>query len=79
MKAVEIVILAEKLMKTMSEADIRMTDWQFLDLYREAEAMTRRGEKKAYVVAFLANRYGLSEATVWRILRRMRRSVGEGE
>ena len=36
-------------------------DLRFIDLYTEYEVMKKQGEKTTYAVAFLANKYSVSE------------------
>ena len=75
MKAVEIVEIGEKMMKMLSEADIRMNDWRYLGVWKEYSKAVEAGEKRSGVVADLAGRYGMSEASVWKVVRRFRREV----
>lgn len=40
----------------------KQDDLRFIDLYTEYEVMKNRGEKTTYAVAFLANKYSVSDA-----------------
>lgn len=75
MKAGEIVILAEKLMEVLSKADIKMSDWRYAGVYIDYEKAVESGEKVSAAVAGMAEKYGMSEASVWRVVRRMRKEV----
>ena len=75
MKAAEIVEIGEKMMKMLSGADIRMDDWRHLGLWREYVKAVSAGAKVSGVVAGLAERYGISEAGVWRVVRRFKREI----
>lgn len=75
MKAVKLLILCQGMIKTLSECDIRMSDWQWVELWKEYERMMDDGVKVTGAVAVLAEKYGVSEASVWRMLRRLGRDV----
>lgn len=78
MKIGEIVILSQKILKTLSEADIKTSDWQYCELYNEYERAVATGAKVSAIVAVMAERYGISEASVWRVVKRMKKEVGVG-
>ena len=48
----------------------KQADLRFIDLYTEYEVMKNRGEKTTYAVAFLANKYSVSERKVYDIIKR---------
>ena len=75
MKAYEILSLTPNLFKVLSGADIRMDDWKYIDLFREYMKALERGEKVSATITLLAEEYHISEAGVWRIIRRFRRDV----
>lgn len=75
MKAVELVKISSEAMKVMSDCGIKVSDWEFVEMYEEFVEMRRRQEKFRYVVAVLAERYKVSESTVRRVVGRMSREV----
>lgn len=75
MKAVELVKISTEAMKVMSEADIRVDDWRWVKMYEEYLEMRERREKFRYVVAHLAEVYGVSESSVKRVVKRLEREV----
>lgn len=70
MKIIEIVKINRELLKNLHAAGVRMEDEQFVDLYTDYTAMCRHGEKVSYIVAVLADRYGISERTVYSLVKR---------
>lgn len=48
----------------------KQDDLRFIDLYTEYEVMKNRGEKTTYAVAFLANKYSVSERKVYDVIKR---------
>lgn len=71
----KLVEISAEMMKILSKYDIRIQDYTFLPLFAEYERMTQNGHKISYIVALLAEEYKISEASVYRILRRFRKSV----
>lgn len=75
MKAVELVKISRNALEMMSKFDIKQNDWQFVPMYEEYLAMRQRREKFRYVLAYLAEKYSLSESSVMRVIRRLGREV----
>lgn len=55
----------------MSKYGIRQEDYRFIDMYEEYVNMRKDGEKYAYIVAVLSEKYGISESSVKRLIRRL--------
>lgn len=70
MKIIEIVKINRELLKNLHAAGVRMEDEQFVDLYADYTTMHQRGEKVSYIVAVLADRYDISERTVYSLVKR---------
>lgn len=75
MKAVELVKISRNALEMMSKFDIKQNDWQFVPMYEEYLAMRQKREKFRYVLAYLAEKYSLSESSVRRVIRRLGREV----
>lgn len=50
---------------------VKMGDVRYIGLFCEYEEMRSNGEKIAYIVACLANKYNISESSVRRVVKRM--------
>lgn len=48
----------------------KQDDLRFIDLYAEYENMKELGEKTTYIVAFLAQKYSVSERKIYDIIKR---------
>lgn len=48
----------------------KQDDLRYIDLYSEYETMKGQGEKTTYTVAFLAQKYSVSERKVYDIIKR---------
>ncbi len=75
MKAVELLKLGESLLKVMSSFGLRPEDWKYIAMYDEYQSLRGRGMKYAYVMAELSEKYGISESTLKRIVRRFSKGV----
>lgn len=71
MKKIDILKFNRELIKRLREAGIRLTDEQYIDLYDDYTELRRQGEKVSYIVLLLAARYGVSERTVYSLIRRL--------
>ena len=70
MKIIDILKFNRELIKRLRTAGIRLEDEQFVDLYADYTIMRQRGEKVSYIVAVLADRYDISERTVYNLIKR---------
>ena len=70
MKVIEILNLSRKTLEILQKACIKIGDVQYVDLFNDYEAMARCGTKKAYVIAVLAEKYGISERQAYYLIKR---------
>ena len=70
MKVYELLALNRELIERMCAAGVWMDDVRFVGLYRDYLRMKGAGGKVSYIVAVLAERYGVSERKVYSILKR---------
>ena len=75
MKVAELVKISSEALKMMSNSGIRIGDWEHVTMYEEYLSMRINKEKFRYIMAFLAEKYRLSESTVKRILKRLSSEV----
>ena len=59
----------------LSGNDIKMSDVKYLDMYSEYEKMMAKSLKVTYIVEHLSDKYGVSVAQVYRIIRRFKRTI----
>lgn len=75
MRASELIKISTNLLKLLSKYDIKTEDVKYVELYTDYEKMVFKGEKITYIVSFLSDKYKVSEATIYRIIRRFRKTV----
>ena len=73
MKIIEILKLNRELLNILKAAGIRVDDVKYIALYNEYQEMVGRGEKVSYAVAMMAERYGISERTVYMVLKQLQK------
>lgn len=78
MKVVEALKIGKILLKTMQENCIRVDDCRYIELFEEYLTMTANNEKKSYIIAFLSEKYSVSERKVWYIISRFGRECKIG-
>ena len=59
----------------LSENDIKMSDVKYLDMYSEYEKMMAKSLKVTYIIEHLSDKYNVSVAQVYRIIKRLKRTI----
>lgn len=72
MKVIEILKLNRELLNICRTAGIRLDDVRYIELYNEYSRLLADGEKTSYIVAALAEKYGVCERTVYDLIRRLK-------
>ena len=75
MKAIDILSLAEGIITTLDRNDIKTADVRYVQMYRDWQRMKNEGPTWAWIMYWLGREYDLSEASVWRILKRMDKEI----
>jgi hypothetical protein len=70
MKLIEILNLNRELISNFQKAGVRLDDVRYIDLYNEYRTLAEKGEKVSYIVACLADKYGICERKVYSLLKR---------
>ena len=65
----------ESVLQECAMAGITVQDWRNAEIYRFVQKLRSDGNKMEYCVHQAMIRYVISEATVWRILRSMEKTV----
>lgn len=68
MKVYEAVKMFRDAMKTLHGSCVKMSDYQFVELYEKYVEMLALGEKTSYIVALLAEEYCICERRVYYLL-----------
>ena len=69
MKVIEIIKMGQKILEMMQKSCIKVNDVGYIGIYDDYERMRKEGNKKGYIVAVLAERYGISERKVYYLLK----------
>lgn len=57
-------------LERLTNAGIKAGDYKYIALYEDYRKARKTGEKVCYIVAVLAERYGVSERTVYDVVKR---------
>ena len=71
----ELLKTAESLLAVLMKNGIDAKDIKYLELYREYMRLKKEGHKVGYVVYYLSQQYVCSEATVYRVVKRMTQKI----
>lgn len=69
------MILGSELLKMMSNCDLRIDDYKYLGLYSEYTKARKGNNKYIAIISELAEKYGISESSVKRIIRRFEKEI----
>lgn len=66
---------AESLLNILTANDVDAKDVKYLDLYEDFVRLKDEGHKVCYIVYYLSQQYECSEATVYRVVKRMAQDI----
>ena len=75
LRAIDIVRFCKELLKKMSENDIKIEDYRHVEMYDDYCRLAEEGHKKEYAIAVITEKYGVSESTLRRVLKRLAEPV----
>lgn len=70
MKVIEILNFNQELLMKLLDSGIRLEDVRYVNLYTDYFHLLSSGGKVTYIVAVLAERYGISERKVYGLIKR---------
>ena len=71
MKAYELLYINRNTLRIMSEMSLDASDIKYLEMYKDYTRLTAEGQKKAYIMQYLADEYSISERTIYRVIDRL--------
>lgn len=71
----ELLKTAESLLGVLMSNDVDAKDVKYLEMYQEYMRLKKEGHKVGYVVYYLSQQYECSEATVYRVVKRMTQKI----
>lgn len=67
----ELLKACSSVCETMTKNGMSAADVRYIDMMADYISMTQEGQKVSWVVFYLAGQYGVSEPTVYRIVKRL--------
>lgn len=71
----DFIKINSEMLKLLSRFDIKVGDFRHIDLYSDYVEMVACGNKISYVVTYLSGKYHISEASIYRILKRFKTTI----
>lgn len=71
----ELLKTVESLLVVLMSNDVDAKDVKYLEMYQEYMRLKKEGHKVGYVVYYLSQQYECSEATVYRVVKRMTQKI----
>lgn len=72
MKVIELLKLNRELLTICQAAGVRIDDVRYIELYNDYARLLADGEKTSYIVALMAEKYGVCERKVYDLIRRFK-------
>ncbi len=66
----EVLKFLGEILERLAKAGIKSSDYKYIKLYEDYNKARETGEKVGYIVAVLAERYEVSERTVYDVIKR---------
>lgn len=71
----ELLQIGAEILKMMSKSDLKTNDYKYIGLYHDYCEMRSMGYKISAIYMLLSERYGVSESTAKRIIKRLSSEV----
>lgn len=71
----ELLIMNRSMVEVLLANHININDVQNLQIYEQFMEMKKQGHKMTYITVFLAHKYGMTDRGIYKIIKRLSRSV----
>lgn len=71
----ELLIMNRSMVEVLLANHININDVQNLQIYEQYEEMKKQGHKVSYITVCLADKYGMTERGIYKIVKRLSRLV----
>ena len=71
----ELLIMNRSMVEVLLANHININDVQNLQIYEQFMDMKKQGHKVTYITVFLAHKYGMTDRGIYKIIKRLSRSV----
>lgn len=75
MRIADFIRIHKEMMNLLSKYEIKMDDFKYIDMFEDYDSMVKEGNKVSYIVSYLSDKYCISEASVYRILRKFKVAI----
>lgn len=75
MRIADFIRLHKEIMNLLSNHDVKMDDFKYIEMFEDYDSMVREGNKISYIVSYLSDKYSLSEASVYRVLKKFKATL----
>lgn len=71
----ELLIMNRSMVEVLLANHININDVQNLQIYEQFMEMKKQGHKVTYITVFLAHKYGMTDRGIYKIIKRLSRSL----
>ncbi len=71
----ELLIMNKSMVEVLLANHININDVQNLQIYEQFTEMKKQGHKVSYITVFLADKYGMTDRGIYKIINRLNRQV----
>lgn len=75
MNVFELLTVNEPVLTMLADKSIDVSDVKYLEMYRDYRRLSIEGHKKTYIIQYLVDEYGMSEATIYRVIKRFSEDI----
>ena len=75
MKVVELIRASSSLLSILAGANVMASDVKYLCMYDDYCRMKSEGHKVVYIVAMLSDVFGVSEKTVYNVIKKFEKEI----
>lgn len=71
----EMMKAAQSVLEMLAKNDVDMNDVKHIEMYDEFMRLKKEGHKVSYATYYLSQQYGVGQATVYRVVKRMEKKM----
>lgn len=71
----ELLLMNRSMVEVLLANHINIQDVHNLQIYEQFEEMKKQGHKVSYITVFLADKYGMTERGIYKIVKRLNRQI----
>jgi len=75
MKVYELLNASESIMTIFDKANVNVSDSRYIPMYTDFSRLKSEGHKITYAVAYLSEKYSLSEKTIYNVVEKFEKEI----